>query len=162
MLRCQSFERWPVPPLSLHRQTSGNASDTDTQLRGSKRGIAVEPILPMEALMRTDGAVDAEEAKTLAVSEPRERSRHNADGSRVIHVRRSARPVTSTHRIGPSRISFRSMGTGAGEARDGAATSAPGAIPSGRLSPGIVPVEHTASNQSNRPDRRRALVKAFS
>ena len=37
-------------PLSLHRQTSGNAGDTDTQVRGTERGIAVEPILPTPAL----------------------------------------------------------------------------------------------------------------
>jgi hypothetical protein len=44
-----------VSPLLLQRQTSGNAGDTDTQLRWSEPGIACEPILPTPAVMRTNG-----------------------------------------------------------------------------------------------------------
>ena len=43
-----------------------------------------------------------------------EGSRRIACESRIIHLRRSARPATSTQRIGPSRTGLCSTGTGAG------------------------------------------------
>jgi len=39
----------------MYSQKSGNASDTDTQLRWSGPGIAGESVLPTPAAMRTDG-----------------------------------------------------------------------------------------------------------
>jgi len=54
------------------------------------------------------------EGKGSAACRQAEGSRRIACGSRVIQVRRSARPATSTHRIGPSRTGLRSTGTGAG------------------------------------------------
>ncbi len=54
------------------------------------------------------------EGKGSAACRQAERSRRLACESRVIQVRRSARPATSTPRIGPSRTGLRSTGTGAG------------------------------------------------
>jgi hypothetical protein len=41
------------PPSLLHSQTSGNAGDTDTQVRWSEPSIAGEPVLPTPTAMRT-------------------------------------------------------------------------------------------------------------
>jgi hypothetical protein len=46
---------WPVPPSLIQSQKSGNASDSDTELRWSEPGVACEPILPTPTMMRTDG-----------------------------------------------------------------------------------------------------------
>ena len=54
------------------------------------------------------------EGKGSAACRQAEGSRRLACESRVIQVRRSARPATSTPRIGPSRTGLRSTGTGAG------------------------------------------------
>src|SRR5712691_8935470 len=46
---------WLVPPSLIQSQKSGNASDSDTELRWSEPGVACEPILPTPTMMRTDG-----------------------------------------------------------------------------------------------------------
>jgi hypothetical protein len=47
---------WPVPPVLVHGEKSGNACDGETPLRGSPPSVACEPIAPTEALARTKGA----------------------------------------------------------------------------------------------------------
>src|SRR5947209_16773231 len=54
------------------------------------------------------------EGKGTAACRQAEGSRRIACESRLIQVRRRARPATSTHRIGPSRTGLRSTGIGAG------------------------------------------------
>ena len=46
---------WPVPPVLVASEKSGNTSDGDTQLRWSPPGIAGEPVVPTPAMMRTHG-----------------------------------------------------------------------------------------------------------
>jgi hypothetical protein len=47
---------WPVPPVLVHGEKSGNACDGDTPLRGSPPSVACEPIAPTPAMARTKGA----------------------------------------------------------------------------------------------------------
>src|SRR5207248_154944 len=54
------------------------------------------------------------EGKGSAACRQAEGSRRIACESRLVQVRRSARPATSTHRIGPSRTGLRETCTGAG------------------------------------------------
>src|SRR6266851_9126448 len=49
----------------MYSQKSGNASDTDTQLRWSGPGIAGESVLPTPAAMRTDGTRGARRRQNL-------------------------------------------------------------------------------------------------
>ena len=44
-----------IPPVLVAGEKSGNTGNTDTHLRGSPPGVAVEPGLPTEALARTNG-----------------------------------------------------------------------------------------------------------
>ena len=140
----ENASRAVVPPLSLHRQTSGNAGDTDTQLRGSEHGIAVEPILPTPAVMRSDGTrwtrrrqklwLCLNQGKDLNILPARVGSSRCDEALDQAHS-----PNIHESRIGPSRIGFRgSRHRRRGRQETAQPTFAPGAIPFGRLSPGIV------------------------
>jgi len=54
--------------LLIYSQKSGNASDTDTQLRWSGSGIAGEPVRPSPAAMRTDSTRWARRRQNLLLS----------------------------------------------------------------------------------------------
>jgi hypothetical protein len=66
--------------------------------------------------------VDEEVVLPPAGPEPGEGSQHIAGESRAVQVRRSVRPATSTHRIGPRTIGFRSTVAGEGTRRQTALT----------------------------------------
>jgi hypothetical protein len=60
--------RESVPPWLIYCEKSGNACDDDTQLWWSEPGIAVEPVLPTPAVMRTDGTRWARRRRHLCLS----------------------------------------------------------------------------------------------
>jgi hypothetical protein len=105
----------------------------------------------------------AEEGKGSAACRQAEGSRRIACGSRVIQLRRSARPATSTRagsvRAGPTCVQQAQAQVAA---RDDGPHSRDGPDPLWLLMPGTGPAANTVDNRSGRPGRRHALVKAFS
>ena len=104
---------------------------------------------------------DAMEAKLFAGSSQAEAPRRVARASRVLQVRRSARPATSTQRIGPSLTGPRSTEAGGGKRRR-TRLSRRARLPLAAFRLDTALGEHIVDNRSGRRDRRHALVKAFS
>lgn len=87
----------PVPPVLVAGEEWGNESLRDALVRWSRTGIACEPIGPTEAMMPAAPPVVGEgEGKLSVAGQQAEGSQHIAGESRVIQLRRSARPASLT------------------------------------------------------------------
>ncbi len=110
-----------VSPLLLQRQTSGNAGDTDTQVRWSEPGIACEPILPTPAVMRTHGTRWASRRQDLLLGLTQGKDLNELPTkvglSRCDEALDLPHPPTGSVRAGSA---FAQEAQAQGEARDGA------------------------------------------
>src|SRR5205809_521430 len=110
MIQCRkSFFVCQLLRGRLDGKKSGNEGLGDMELRWSPPGVAREPIMPTKALMPAGRhGVDEEEAWPPAEPEPMEAPQHIVGESRAVQVRRRDRPATSTDRIDPRTMGFRS------------------------------------------------------
>jgi hypothetical protein len=112
-----------MPPSLAPRQKSGNACDSDTQLRGSPPGVARESVLPTEALMRAHGTRRARR-RGNPLRNWRKRKHLDVLPTPVSDPPAAKRSTSYIHesRIDPRRTGFSSTKAGGGKRRRTALT----------------------------------------